>query len=417
VEHFKEYIYEAITGASEGPQGIRNTVKTWVEGIQQTVKKLIAGIKKASNGEISWDEILDDKDKGGYLTQGDMRLLRSLPGWTLRHAYFLIMGGFLLIEPDEESVMRSFESEGFTTAIVLPRLNTSANMRLDREEINRGAPLLTLDRLRELVKDPLFEIEVTKDEIADRSKGASFAKFITILQTSWFVVQATARVLNGLDLTLLEVSTLALACSNGIAILLWWHKPLGAQKPVRVLLKRRLTRAESDARERRSDAEAGFAAALTFNPIHSQMGGTWLFQLPFYIFIFLLSPSIIVAHALVRTISYLPARPLQPLFIAVVILSAISGAVHCAAWNFPFYTYTEQTLWRVASLAVTSTACITAIGISSLSPNTRTVLFAIITPVYATAKFVLLGLAVAQLRSLPPSSFVAIDWIQYYPHV
>ena len=394
MEHFKEYIYEAITGTSEGPQGIRNTVKTWVEGILQTVKKLIAGIKKASNGEISWDEILEDKDKGGYLTQGDMRLLRSLPGWTLRHAYFLIMGGFLLIEPDEESVMRSSESEGFTT---------------------NGGALLTLARLRELVKDPEFEIEVTEDEIADRSKGASFAKFIAILQTSWFVVQVAARVLNGLDLTLIELSTLALACSNGIAILLWWHKPLGAQKPVRVLLKRRLTPAEREHFE--IDVEAGFTEVLTLITwFVFGHGHTWLFRLRFFIVSFLLSPSVIVTHALVRTISYLPARPWQPLFVAVVILSAIIGAVHCAAWNFPFYTYTEQTLWRVASLAVTSTACITAIDISSLSP-TRVVVLAIITPVYATAKFVLLGLAVAQLRSLPPSSFVAIDWIQYYPHV
>ena len=215
--------------------------------------------------------------------------------------------------------------------------------------------------------------------------------------------------------------------TRDIPYLLWWHKPLGAQTPVRVFLKRRLTRAEKGGKD--SDLEWTYDRVdegTLRNFYYSLMGTIWALFHPIRVGILAwlirlpllpLTPiTVFVVNAFTRTISHLPARPLQPLFSTVVILSAIFGTVHCAGWNFPFYTYTEQTLWRAASLAVTSTTCTIAISILGFPANTRFVLFTI-TPVYATAKLVLLGLAVAQLRGLPPSSFIAIDWVKYYPHI
>lgn len=37
--------------------------------------------------------------------------------------------------------------------------------------------------------------------------------------------------------------------------------------------------------------------------------------------------------------------------------------------------------------------------------------------VYPTARLVLLGLAVSSLRSLPPSAFDTVDWIELVPHI
>ena len=101
--------------------------------------------------------------------------------------------------------------------------------------------ILTLEMLRELVKDPSFKIQLTEDEISDRSKGDEFSKLIFILQTSWFIVQCIARHIQGLDLTQLELATLAVASLNGITCMLWWHKPLGARAIVQVYLTRKLT--------------------------------------------------------------------------------------------------------------------------------------------------------------------------------
>jgi len=53
---------------------------------------------------------------------------------------------------------------------------------------------------------------------------------------------------------------------------------------------------------------------------------------------------------------YVPRHRYPKLFHAslLIVLGSIFGGIHCAGWNFPFPTYTEHKLWRVASLAVTT---------------------------------------------------------------
>ena len=132
----------------------------------------------------------------------------------------------------------------------------------DKHEEGR-VTILTLEMLEELViKDPKFEIQVTEDEITDRSKGDGLSKFIFILQSSWFMLQCLARRIQGLNISQLELTTLALASLNGITFILWWHKPVNARTPVRVNLKRKLTDAERKS-EGVSDLFAGAASVLT----------------------------------------------------------------------------------------------------------------------------------------------------------
>jgi len=94
------------------------------------------------------------------------------------------------------------------------------------------------------VKDSDFRIRITDEEIGDRSKGDALAKVILILQSSWFICQCIARWVQGLGLTQLELTTLALASLNGITFILWWDKPLAVEAPVRVYMDRTLTDAE-----------------------------------------------------------------------------------------------------------------------------------------------------------------------------
>jgi len=85
---------------------------------------------------------------------------------------------------------------------------------------------------------------MTEEEVTDRSKGDALSKLIFITQSTWFILQCLGRRIQGLDLTQLELTTLALASLNGITFVLWWDKPLGAQAIVRVYLKRKLTHSE-----------------------------------------------------------------------------------------------------------------------------------------------------------------------------
>lgn len=174
------------------------------------------------------------------------------------------MGGFHLIEPigaDSSSPVANTGTEEQPVSAVVDVVPMDTAPEGTNTNLEKGPPpsgdqpepeegrvtILTLEMLRELIKDPNFEIRVTEAEITDRSKGDGLSKIIFILQTSWFITQCLARHVQGLDLTQLELTTLALASLNGITFFLWWDKPLGAQTPVHVELKRRLTDSERDA--------------------------------------------------------------------------------------------------------------------------------------------------------------------------
>ena len=182
------------------------------------------------------------------------RPLRCVPGWTLKHGYFLIMGGFHLVEP----VVASPEATTSGTQHVVNVQSTSTpSTQADAEEGrapsgNNPEPeegsitILTLEMLQELLKDPEFKIRITEEGIADRSKGDALFKIILTLQSTWFIIQCIARHIQGLSLTQLELTTVALASLNGITFFLWWDKPLDVQDPVRVYTNRNLTDVEKD---------------------------------------------------------------------------------------------------------------------------------------------------------------------------
>jgi len=94
---------------------------------------------------------------------------------------------------------------------------------------------LTFDRMDELEQEGLIIFpSVSQEEIRDKEKGGAFAKALVVLQTSWFVIQSIARVIQGLGLAELELFTLATAALNGFMYFLWWQKPLDVSYPIPV---------------------------------------------------------------------------------------------------------------------------------------------------------------------------------------
>ena len=168
------------------------------------------------------------------------------------------MGGFHLVEPPEgcsgtspkantgtDKRAASDSVESSSTLVDMDAENRCASANDSEPKILEGrVTILTLGMLRKLLKDPDFKIDVKEDEIMDKSKGDAMSRFIFIMQSSWFILHCIARHVQGLGLTQIELTTVGLASLNGITLLLWWHKPLGAQTPVRVYVKRKLTDAE-----------------------------------------------------------------------------------------------------------------------------------------------------------------------------
>ena len=175
-------------------------------------------------------------------------MLRCLLAWTTRHGHFLVMGGFHLVEPAEGNSMTTSSeaaTRGQQPGSDVEDAQTEGRASGNKAELEAGrVTILTLEMLRELLNDPEFRIRITNEEIADRSKGDALAKMILIFQSSWFICQCIARLAQGLALTQLELTTLALASLNGITFIFWWNKPLGVEVPVRVYMNRKLTDTE-----------------------------------------------------------------------------------------------------------------------------------------------------------------------------
>jgi len=118
---------------------------------------------------------------------------------------------------------------------------------------DQNGQVLTIDRFKELIERPDFDLpDIPEEDIEDRSKGDVLFKLIAILQTSWFIIQCIARGQQRLALTELELVTLALASLNAVTFAIWWHKPLGVQKPIRIYLKVEATIVEDTAQRDRS---------------------------------------------------------------------------------------------------------------------------------------------------------------------
>ncbi|KAF9008024.1 hypothetical protein BDQ17DRAFT_1217770, partial [Cyathus striatus] len=116
--------------------------------------------------------------------------------WTMVHAHFLQMGGFHVSINDHKGVV---DPVAF------------------RALLSQGK-----------IQFPMM----SKEEIQDKSKSSAFAKHLLGLQAIWFNLQCFARFDDGLPLTLLEVTTLALVMANVTTIGTWWHKPYDVQKPI-----------------------------------------------------------------------------------------------------------------------------------------------------------------------------------------
>ncbi|KLO07654.1 hypothetical protein SCHPADRAFT_945100 [Schizopora paradoxa] len=113
---------------------------------------------------------------------------------------------------------------------------------------------------------------------------------------------------------------------------------------------------------------------------------------------------------------------------ATVLLTVAFGLPHFLGWNVDFPSLTERTLWRIATVTVTSWGvgmCILAVmGISvrwwfDASPWDRrgeALFVACGSAVYSTAAGFLLIESVVQLFFLPPAAYNLPSWSNYWPH-
>ncbi|KAG2353831.1 hypothetical protein BDR07DRAFT_1614669 [Suillus spraguei] len=228
--------------------------------------------------------------------------------WTETHSFFVLMGGFMLY--------------------------------VDRK------PYLTLrsDYILLLIRKKCIDVpDLTAEQIRDKSKGNAISKGLIMLQVAWFVMQLITRVIYHLEITQLEVGTLAFAVLNFLTYAVWWNKPLNVRRPHPVYWKSTESRPEDhiDVDENNEFASWGRLAPVV-GPCLELMGLPGIptsrkLQVPTF------DGSI----DLECSDKLIPACP--GMFVATIF-----GAIHCMAWSFAFPSYQERMLWHIGTIAITS---------------------------------------------------------------
>lgn len=297
--------------------------------------------------------------------------------WTLKHAFFIISGGFHYY------------------------LN--------------GQPTypLSIDDVQELVRSRSL-IPPTSTELKDKSKGDGTSKMIAIFQTMWFIVQCIARHIENLAITNLEIMTLAYTVITLAMYIAWWHKPLNVTCAIRVQGHKLLNTSEhQDVYNWQQSIKGAAGAPQDWHmPVGAQLD----------------------RHDRVPTFwssAYSHKGNKIPLYadIAALSVAVVFGAVHCAAWEYAFPSLAEQTMWRVSAViiaAVPMPMMITFIAFSQyfveydqgfLSGRISFVAMCLAALLYIPARTILLVLSFSTLRDLPPSAYQTVNWISLIPHV
>ena len=280
--------------------------------------------------------------------------------WTETHAQLLNMGGFQIVR--EDGTLSTLEYSQLENSI------TSSHLHI-------------------------FKIPV--DEIKDRSKGDFIAKMVVVVQTLWFALQVTNRVIQGLSVTELELTTLGHTVLNIFIYWCWWHKPVNVRFPEDRGERGKLER-QVNALQRRLPIRARLAKYIgdwrsRTDSWASWQGAVWI--------------------------------------ICFIVIGGILGAIHCLAWNAHFPTHIESKLWRASAVIVTAApgsslllgiAIVYAFGKwgnKDLGKNCAGLQALVIAIAYALARICLLVLALLSLRALPYDAYVIAPWTIYIPHI
>ncbi|OCL00552.1 uncharacterized protein K441DRAFT_683854 [Cenococcum geophilum 1.58] len=317
--------------------------------------------------------------------------------WTIRHAFFANMGGFVLVSPD------------------LP--NFPINCKHLCYLATHG-----------YISLPDIEVE----DVWDKSKAAGFAKVITCLQVLWLAIQVIGRAVQHLDITTLEITTLSF-------VICTWCSQLPAT-PIQVhttfriaeILRRAGDSAKTPYRQTPLDFIDDLSPSWLID-LQSHLGfSTWSRKRPLRRF----------------NNDRFPVVGASPSSIALFVVNMIYAAIHVVAWKFDFPTYLEMWLWRSASVTVIVTTftfwmCesyqdgvrlgrwerwyrilrkkgdVEANRDGPKIPFIPTWEIVIVTPVavlYTLSRTYLVVECFVSLRSLPSGAFKSVEWSELVPH-
>ena len=299
-----------------------------------------------------------------FLAVEDFLQARSLLGclvthggdeWTLVHAEFAVAGGIRLKSPESDEIM--------------PKRIESL-----RKAVESGQ-----------IKEP----PISKEELNSRSKSDGVVKLIALLQITWFGLQALFRAIQHLQVTPLEIMTVAFLVLAVLIYAIWWNRPQDIEYPIIITLQ---------------NAENGVETSQGQHVDTKSRGTTkgWF-----------------------TDERYMASNGIGGLYISILVFIApLFGAIHCLAWNATFPTSKEALAWRICAVVTTSLPLLlSAISVlddllDSLHEGSLYEGSIYLLPfLYAIARITLITLAIMSLRALPADAFQTITWTKYMPNL
>ncbi|KAJ5710194.1 hypothetical protein N7493_009786 [Penicillium malachiteum] len=234
--------------------------------------------------------------------------------WTMTHAFFADMGGFLLECPG------------------------SKTFPIDAEQ------------LFWLVKDGYMDYpDLDTADIKDKSKSDSLARMITIGQAAWFFINCIIRVAQNLFLTTLELTTLSFILIFFVTSFCWQHKPKDISRAM--ILKTPTPIALIRSKYHPRPEEPWYQTPLDFLSREEWViARLWRYyvQILHYLHIPIFTRPSSKPYDYLPSDTFLrPDRVSKVLFVPCELLFA---CIFLFAWNFTFPTPTEMLVWRIAAV-------------------------------------------------------------------
>ncbi|KAF1968904.1 hypothetical protein BU23DRAFT_571987 [Bimuria novae-zelandiae CBS 107.79] len=223
--------------------------------------------------------------------------------WYMRQAFFADMGGF---------VLHTRDSDPFP---------------------------LNATELFWLVRHGYVEYpKMTKREIWDKSKQGTFTKLVTAFQVRYLIVQCIARATQGLAITTLELSAVAIVVCSLMTSYAWLHKPADVQTPIHIYSAHSL--------EVMVGNQDWSLTPLDF--VDENGPGYSVNVQPF------IKMPVIPPQGPIQRIpnDRFTTNPYGAQEYLLCLATLVFTAIHVAGWNFHFPNETERLLWRIASILI-----------------------------------------------------------------
>ncbi|KAF7982733.1 hypothetical protein HWV62_26604 [Athelia sp. TMB] len=317
--------------------------------------------------------------------------------WSVTHGFFVVMGGFyysdelpqsqqppsqsekLQVQSEEHGV-HTEESDVQVVSRQFPSVQESIvsgsgyiSSNVEEQNLSRPPPLTQRSNLHPASREDIMKLIQlddfklpTKEEINDKSKGDPLSKTFAILQTLWFVIQCSARRVQSLPITKLELVTLAYAAITVAMYRFWWAKPLNISQPIRVpnpVNQTPVPIALSNPPavsmpDKPAPASIPSASIIsTTSALNLSIRAGWIGSVQEFMYAVVgIQDNYVNLRSREQVPTFFAGKPDEHLilvadFIALVI-ALVFGAVHCIAWSYAYPSYTEQLLWRISAATI-----------------------------------------------------------------